>query len=59
MDEPRWTEPEATALDRELDRSLRPRTLDEFIGQDALKANLRVFVAAARGRGGLGARAQS
>jgi Holliday junction DNA helicase RuvB len=39
------------ALDHELDRSLRPRTLDEFIGQEALKANLRVFVAAARGRG--------
>ncbi len=51
MEEPRWTEPEATALDHELDRSLRPRTLDEFIGQDALKANLRVFVDAARGRG--------
>jgi len=50
VDEPRWTEPEATALDHELDRSLRPRTLDEFIGQDALKANLRIFVAAAKGR---------
>jgi len=51
VDEPRWTEPQAMALDHELDRSLRPRTLDEFIGQEALKANLRVFVAAARGRG--------
>jgi Holliday junction DNA helicase RuvB len=39
------------ALDHELDRSLRPRTLDEFVGQEALKANLRVFVAAARERG--------
>jgi Holliday junction DNA helicase RuvB len=29
---------------------LRPETLDAFIGQDELRANLRVFVAAARGR---------
>ncbi len=51
MDETRWTAPEADAEDRLLDRSLRPRSLDEFIGQRAVKDNLRVFVAAARQRG--------
>ena len=30
--------------------SLRPRRLDEFIGQEGLKSNLKVFLAAAKGR---------
>lgn len=30
---------------------LRPKTLDEFIGQDEIKDNLRVFIQAARERG--------
>jgi Holliday junction DNA helicase RuvB len=33
------------------DTSLRPQTLDEFIGQAAVRANLKVFVEAAKGRG--------
>lgn len=33
------------------DTSLRPRTLDEYIGQEKLKGNLRVFIDAARERG--------
>ncbi|NWG54256.1 MAG: Holliday junction branch migration DNA helicase RuvB [Hydrogenophilaceae bacterium] len=33
------------------DRALRPQGFDEFIGQPAAKANLKVFVEAARGRG--------
>ena len=37
--------------DADLDRSLRPQKLDDFIGQEALRANLRVFVRAARARG--------
>jgi Holliday junction DNA helicase RuvB len=36
--------------DVQLDRSLRPRTLDEYIGQQRVKDNLRVFIQAARGR---------
>jgi holliday junction DNA helicase RuvB len=32
------------------DRALRPQGFDEFVGQPAAKANLRVFVDAARGR---------
>jgi Holliday junction DNA helicase RuvB len=35
----------------EFDRSLRPAMFEEFIGQDKIKDNLRVFVEAARGRG--------
>jgi Holliday junction DNA helicase RuvB len=31
--------------------TLRPRSLEEFIGQEALKENLRIFVEAARRRG--------
>ncbi len=30
--------------------SLRPQSLDEFVGQDAIKRNLRVFIDAAKGR---------
>ncbi len=35
----------------DLDQSLRPRRLAEFIGQGPLKANLAVFIEAARARG--------
>lgn len=34
-----------------LDESVRPRSLDDFIGQDELRANLRVYLDAARERG--------
>lgn len=34
-----------------VDDSVRPRSLDDFIGQDELRANLRVFIDAARERG--------
>src|SRR6516162_6239224 len=33
------------------DRALRPQTLAEFVGQEPIKANLNVFIDAARGRG--------
>ena len=32
------------------DRSLRPQVLDDFVGQDAAKANLRVFIESAKMR---------
>jgi holliday junction DNA helicase RuvB len=38
------------ADEREFDRSLRPRTLDDFIGQDALKEILDISIQAARQR---------
>ncbi|HWX25516.1 MAG TPA: Holliday junction branch migration DNA helicase RuvB, partial [Vicinamibacteria bacterium] len=33
------------------DQSLRPRTLDEYVGQAAVVQNLRVAIEAARNRG--------
>jgi len=38
-------------LDRGVEEKLRPGSLDEFVGQDALRENLRVFIRAARERG--------
>jgi holliday junction DNA helicase RuvB len=37
--------------DTRLDRSLRPRSLDEYIGQERVKNNLSIFIEAAKGRG--------
>jgi len=47
-DPARITTPERTAEDA--DAALRPKTLDEFIGQQAARENLRVFVHAAKSR---------
>ncbi len=33
------------------DRALRPQTLAEFVGQEPIKANLKIYIDAARGRG--------
>jgi holliday junction DNA helicase RuvB len=41
----------ASAPDEELDRSLRPRRLGDFVGQGAVKEQLAVFIEAARARG--------
>ena len=49
MTDDRTITPRARAED--VDAALRPRTLDEFVGQAALRSNLRVFVAAAKSRG--------
>lgn len=39
------------AIDEEpIEQSLRPQTLEEFVGQERLKKNLRVFIEAARQR---------
>jgi Holliday junction DNA helicase RuvB len=35
----------------DLDTSLRPQTLDDFVGQAAARANLKVFIEAAKSRG--------
>jgi Holliday junction DNA helicase RuvB len=48
-DPARITTPERTSEDA--DTALRPKSLDEFIGQKAARENLRVFVSAAKGRG--------
>jgi holliday junction DNA helicase RuvB len=50
MEGARIQTPGALAGEDELDRSLRPRTLDEFVGQDGLREQLGVAVAATRAR---------
>jgi len=40
-----------SAPERMLEHSLRPRRLDEFIGQPATREQLQIFIEAARGRG--------
>jgi Holliday junction DNA helicase RuvB len=45
------TDPKTNGDDARFDRTLRPRTFDDYIGQEKHKENLRVFVAAARQRG--------
>lgn len=37
--------------DQTLDAALRPKTLDDFLGQEALKKNLTIFLTAAKQRG--------
>lgn len=49
-DETRIIAPEPQEADHP-DKALRPQSLDEFIGQEAARANLRVFVEAAKNRG--------
>lgn len=51
MSETKLITPEAKAEDHTLDVTLRPRTLDEYVGQERLKQNLKVFIQAAKGRG--------
>ncbi len=48
-DPARITTPERTAEDA--DAALRPKSLDEFVGQQGARENLRVFVNAAKSRG--------
>ena len=43
--------PEAVLAEDELDRSLRPKRLEDFVGQPAVKEQLGVFIEAARARG--------
>jgi Holliday junction DNA helicase RuvB len=47
----RIIEPEQNDEDVQLDRSLRPVRFEDFVGQDRIKENLRVFINAAKGRG--------
>ncbi len=49
--ESRITNPDADVAERHQERALRPRKLEEFVGQESVKENLRVFIQAARERG--------
>ena len=43
--------PEPLPEERKIENTLRPQTLDEFIGQEKLKENLKIFIQAAKNRG--------
>lgn len=49
-EDPRLVTPEAQEVDRGFDVALRPKRLDEFLGQQKVKENLRIFLEAAKGR---------
>ena len=42
---------EITEEDKYLEPNLRPQILKEYIGQEKIKANLQVYIDAAKGRG--------
>lgn len=44
--------PDKQPDDQQVDAALRPRDLDEFVGQPDLRANLKVFIQSAKQRGG-------
>ena len=48
--DPRQITPNRTEEDLKYEVNLRPRSFDEYLGQDQVKENLKVAIAAARGR---------
>ena len=51
MSDPRLVTPARAEEDTQYEAGLRPRTLDDYIGQDRLRENLQVSITAARQRG--------
>jgi Holliday junction DNA helicase RuvB len=50
MEENRLVEPKKQNEDQVFDMTLRPKVLDEYIGQEQIKENLKIFIAAAKKR---------
>jgi len=50
-DEPGVVDPEVPEEERELDAALRPRRIDEFVGQDRVKEQLALLIDGASARG--------
>ncbi|MBN2394584.1 MAG: Holliday junction branch migration DNA helicase RuvB [Anaerolineae bacterium] len=50
MDERRTISPEVEPEEVALDRALRPQRLDDLIGQDRVRENLRILIEASKGR---------
>ncbi|MBR2682598.1 MAG: Holliday junction branch migration DNA helicase RuvB [Atopobiaceae bacterium] len=48
---PRSVSAELTSDDLDVDRTLRPKTLDDYCGQERVRENLRVLIQAAKDRG--------
>ncbi|MBI4614458.1 MAG: Holliday junction branch migration DNA helicase RuvB [Planctomycetes bacterium] len=51
VDDVRMVSPRALDLEREAENPLRPKSFDEFVGQESAVRNLRVYLRAARERG--------
>src|SRR3982074_1213676 len=52
MAEERTLDPHETPDEDQFDRTLRPRTLDDYVGQQQVRQNLTILLEAARRRGG-------
>ena len=50
-DNERLADPEETAQEQDVESSLRPRSLETFVGQPMLREQLQIFIEAARTRG--------
>ena len=50
MSTPPITAPAEVFDDQLLDQALRPRTFDDYVGQEKIKANLEVIIGAAKKR---------
>lgn len=50
-DENRIITPDFTETDKDIENSLRPKTLNEYIGQEKVKENLKIYIDAAKNRG--------
>ena len=46
----RLVAPNASRKEKEAEKSLRPQTFDDYIGQEEVKNNLKIFISAARQR---------
>jgi Holliday junction DNA helicase RuvB len=51
MDEDRITTPAATREDEAIEASIRPRRLDEYLGQQPVREQLSIYIEAAKKRG--------
>jgi len=51
MPTPRLISPKAAREEDAIDRAIRPKRLDDYIGQKAMREQLAIFIQAARGRG--------
>ena len=46
----RFIDPEGSSDERALDHALRPASFDEYVGQNSVREQMQIFIAAARGR---------
>ena len=50
IEEDRLISPQLEGRDEQLDRAVRPSRLSEYIGQEAVKEQMEIFISAARNR---------